>query len=190
MVLVQEGHWREERGLFLMSSPPTALHVSALRVWELEKQAAVNWVLSGLAHERGAWPLAGFEGSHIDDPWKAGARIGPLLWALWRAAVSNTEYGSGTSPLNKAFDSILDAHVNCGGSSLVNVYNVLGRLGKIYGACNLFRPIWDGAGFKAFLFLGERLSSLRALGSRWDGAAIGGELSKHFLSSLTSDREI
>ena len=39
----------------------------------------VNWVLSGLAHERGAWPLAGFEGSHIDDPWKAGAQIGPLL---------------------------------------------------------------------------------------------------------------
>ena len=28
------------------------------------------------------------------------------------------------------------------------------------------------------------------VGSRWDGALIGGELSKHFLSSLTSDREI
>ena len=135
-------------------------------LWEFESwknRLLVNWVLSGLAHERGAWPLAGFEGSHIDDPWKAGARIGPLLWALWRAAVSNTEYGSGASPLNKAFDSILDSHVNCG-SFLVNLYNVLGRLGKIYGACNLLRPIWDGAGFKAFLSLGERLSSLRA---RW-----------------------
>ena len=43
------------------------------------KTGLVNWVLSGLAHERGAWRLAGFEGSHIDDPWKAGARIGPLL---------------------------------------------------------------------------------------------------------------
>ena len=51
-------------------------------LWEFESwknRLLVNWVLSGLAHERRAWPLAGFEGSHIDDPWKAGARIGPLL---------------------------------------------------------------------------------------------------------------
>ena len=163
MMLVQEGHWREEKGLFLMSSPPTALHVNALRVWELEKQAAGELGSVWAGAWKGGLAVGRVRGQPHRRPLESWSTDWAALVSPAAGSVSNTEYGSGASPLNKAFDSTLDSHVNCG-SFLVNVYNVLGRLGKIYGECNLLRPIWDGAGFKAFLSLGEGLSSLRA---RW-----------------------
>ena len=181
MVLVQEGHWREERGLFLMSSPPTALHVSALRVGELEKQAAGElgsvWV--------GAWKGGLAVGRVLGQPHRRPLESWSTDWAALVSSVAGTQCPTRNMGVAHRLLTRLSIQLWIHTSTLEVLlltftmsWECWERFTAIY--CDQFEMVPA----LRLSCLWERDSPpWERVGSRQDGAPIGGELSTHFLSS-------